>query len=213
MLQMRRFQTLNAAGAKTIQIAVRCTHLLEQLCQTPNFVVALKNGLENDELMTRVASIFVEIGRCASTSCLAVLKQEKIIKALFSSLRNNFRSKTSQVSAVVSYQVSHTFNISLACKIVQAATNLLQPRGGNQVTIQQQQQQLSPMVLEFTREEMTALDDVFKTIVTEMQGQNTVFGSQISRNLFQFCVAFLTQLSQQYQVSCCVVFVVFRILL
>ena len=52
---------------------------------------------------------------------------------------------------------------------------------------------------------MTALDDVFKTIVTEMQGQNTVFSSQTSRCLFVDCVAFLEQLCQQCQVSLFVV--------
>ena len=52
---------------------------------------------------------------------------------------------------------------------------------------------------------MTALDDVFKTIVTEMQGQNTVFSSQTSRCLFVDCVQFLEQLCQQCQVSLFVV--------
>lgn len=42
MLQMKRFQTLNAAGAKTIQISVQNSALLERLCVTPNFVSALK---------------------------------------------------------------------------------------------------------------------------------------------------------------------------
>jgi hypothetical protein len=116
--------------------------------------------LENDELMTRVASIFVEIAKHASPTVNAVLKQEKIIKALFSSLRNNFRSKTSQVSAVVSYQVNHTFNIPLACRIIKAATLFLQPPGSNVGQQMHNQQQVSPLIQEFSREEMTALDDV-----------------------------------------------------
>ena len=53
MLQLRRFTTLNAAGAMTVGIVVRNNTLLNHLVQHNSFVDTLKGYLDDDNMQTR----------------------------------------------------------------------------------------------------------------------------------------------------------------
>jgi hypothetical protein len=205
MLQLRRFPTLNANGASTVGIVVRNNTLLNSVVQHNSFVDTLKGYLDDNDMQTRVTSIFKSIAQHATPTCLDVIKQCHVIKALFNCL-SNFRSNDAQVTQALNYQGAETFNIPLATNIIIAADMFLINPGqqGNQTN-----NQMKPMTSEFGRHEMEALAELFTTIFNEIKGQRNIARWQgnareegTAGHLYQKCVQFLVSIYNQFQPLC-----------
>ena len=197
MLQLRRFPTLNANAARTVGTIVRNNTLLDSLVQHNGFVDALKGFLDDDEMQTRMTSIFKSLARHATPAALQVIQQCHVVKALFNCL-SNFRSTDSQVAQAVNIQGGTTFNVPLAANIIMAANGF--------ITNDSNQQLNKKMITEFTRHEMQAVNQLFETIFKEMTGNRDVARWQgvardegTSGHLYQVCVAFLEEITMQFQ--------------
>ena len=163
MLQLRRFTTLNAAGADTVNVVVANSSLLDKVVMHNSFIDTLKGYLDDSEMQTRISAVFRMLAQHSSgkPNVLSVIKQSHVIKHLFNSL-SNFRSQSSSVSKVMNYQGGDTFNIPLATNLIMAATFFCNATG--------QQHDPFPLVDSFGRNELQQLNELFKTIVSEMTG-------------------------------------------
>jgi hypothetical protein len=127
MLQMKRFNTLVAAALDLVKTTGQYSQQLhEQLILHNGFLDALKGYLDDEQLQTRVVTLFSQIAQALTQRGMQQFIRAKIVKALFNAL-SNFRVQGSGLQQAM--QTSNTvFNFALVKGVLRASRALLQVR-------------------------------------------------------------------------------------
>ena len=127
MLQMKRFTTLVAAALDIIKTTGQNSQQLhEQLVLHSGFLDALKGYLDDDQLQTRVVTLFANIAEALTQRGLQQFIRAKIVKALFNAL-SNFRVQDSGLQQAMQ-STTAVFNFAVVKGVLRASRALLQVR-------------------------------------------------------------------------------------